>query len=269
MQEQQPSSPARTYEEFFGPSIFTPWSRVLLERAAPRPGERVLDLACGTGIVTRQVAPMVGPSGSVVGLDVSPDMLEVARSIPVEGAPVEWREGNASELDLPAGSFDLVLCQQGLQFFPDRAAAARGIHRVLKDGGRAVIAVWQSLDRHAVLEAIFTAESRHLQLPVEQVATPFSLADSDQLRRVLEGAGFGGVEIEEVSLDLTFPSPDRYIELTTRAGAAVIPELAQDGEALASLLASVQRDAGEIVQKHRQGDTLTFPMHAHVAVARK
>ena len=133
----QEPGPAETYEEYLAPAISTPWTRVLLEYAAPRCGERALDLACGTGSVARQVAPMVGAEGKVVALDVSPAMLAVARALPPPaGAPIKWREGDAVQLDLPNGSFDLVLCLQGLQFFADRAAAAREMRRVLVEDGR-------------------------------------------------------------------------------------------------------------------------------------
>lgn len=124
---------------------------MLLEYAAPQPGERALDLACGTGSVARHVAPLVGAEGKVVALDINPEMLAVGRALPApEGATIEWQEGNAIALALPDGSFDLVLCQQGLQFFSDRAASLREMRRVLTDGERVVLSVWQALQRHPV-----------------------------------------------------------------------------------------------------------------------
>jgi ubiquinone/menaquinone biosynthesis C-methylase UbiE len=117
------SDPAETYEPYLGPAIAHPWTRVLLEIAAPQRVERILDVACGTGSAARHVAPMVGIEGKVVALDVSPAILAVARALPEpSGATIEWLEGNAIHLEVPSGAFDLVLCQQGLQFFPDRAA---------------------------------------------------------------------------------------------------------------------------------------------------
>ena len=152
--------PAETYEEYFGPTIADPWTRVLLAYAAPQPGERALDVACGTGSVARHVAPMVGAHGKVVALDISPAMLAVARALPAPaGATIAWREGNAISLALPDDAFDLVLCQQGLQFFSDRAAALREMRRVLTDGGRVVISVWQTLQRHPVYAALFASDS--------------------------------------------------------------------------------------------------------------
>ncbi len=173
MTQQQSPTPAEMFDQYFGPTIFTPWARVLLEYAAPQPGERILDLACGTGTVARHVAPMVGASGKVVALDISPDMLAVASSHPAPaGSPFEWRAGDATSLYLPDGAFDLVLSQRGLQFFADRAAAVREARRVLIDEGRFVLNVWQALDRHPVYEALCQAEARHLDLQLSDVASP-------------------------------------------------------------------------------------------------
>jgi ubiquinone/menaquinone biosynthesis C-methylase UbiE len=193
MSQQQSPTPAEMFDQYFGPALFAPWARVLLEYAAPQPGERVLDLACGTGTVARHVAPMVGASGKVVALDISPDMLAVARSHPApEGAPIEWRAEDATSLDLPGDAFDLVLCQQGLQFFPERAAAVREMRRVLADKGRVVLSVWQALDRHPLYEALCEAEARHLGMPLSDVATPWSNAQAldrlgKQNRNMLKG----------------------------------------------------------------------------------
>src|SRR3546814_10148611 len=104
--------------------------------AALREGERVLDVACGTGVVTRLASEQVGATGAVAGLDVNPGMLAVARAATPEGMSIEWHEANAEAMPLPDASFDVVLCQLGLQFMPDRQAALREMRRVLVDGGR-------------------------------------------------------------------------------------------------------------------------------------
>src|SRR5215471_371474 len=104
------------YERYLVPTIFSPWAAHLVDFAAPQLGERVLDVACGTGIVARLVAGRVGPEGRVIGLDSSPAMLAVARSLsPISGAAVEWSEGSALAIPFPDATFNLVLCQQGLQ----------------------------------------------------------------------------------------------------------------------------------------------------------
>jgi SAM-dependent methyltransferase len=264
---QQVVGPAQTYDQYLGPAIFHPWGRVLLEHAAPKPGARVLDLACGTGIVTRQVAEAVGEQGKVVGVDLSPDMLAVARSKPpAEGAAIEWREGNAVQLDLPDGAFDRVLCQQGFQFFPDKSAAAREMRRVLSDGGPAVVSVWKGLNDHPVFAALFEAESRHLGVPMSELAVPFSLGDGQRLRGYLEDAGFGRTEVMERSMEVEFPEPERFVQLTVLAGAAVIPELAKDEAGRAALVEAVSRETREVLERHRTGDRLRFAMSSNIAV---
>jgi ubiquinone/menaquinone biosynthesis C-methylase UbiE len=147
---------------------------VLLEYAAPQPGERVLDVACGTGSVARHAAPLVGADGKVIGLDLNPGMLAVARALPAPpGATIEWLEGNATSLALPDDAFELVLCQQGLQFFPDRGAALREMRRVLAEGGRVAISVWQALPRHPVYEALFEATAPHLGANIAAIDLSF------------------------------------------------------------------------------------------------
>jgi len=273
MTHQQAASPAEMYQQFFGPALFQPWASVLVDKAAPRPGERVLDLACGTGIVTRQVAPAVGPGGRVVGVDLNPDMLAVARRLPVpEGGPtIEWREGNAVALDLPDGAFDLVLCQQGLQFFPDRPAAIREVRRVLADGGRAVLNVWHGIEQHPLLAASTAAVASHLSVPAAELDTPFSLGDADELRRLLESAGFGRVEVTARTMDAHFPSAETFMAMTTIAAAAVLPAYAHvvgDPAARAALVQVTTDASRDLLERHRDADGLTLPWTANIAVAR-
>lgn len=272
MSQRTADSPAERYEEFFGPTLFGPWASVLVDRAAPRAGERVLDLACGTGIVTRRVAPAVGPAGSVVGVDASPDMLVVARRLPVPGdVPVQWRQGDATALDLPDGAFDLLLCQQGLQFFPDRPAAAREMRRVLSAEGRAVVSVWQGVHRHPLLAASSAAVAHHLGVPITDVDTPFSFGDADELRRLLEDAGFHRVEVTAETLEARFPSAEEFVAMTTVAAAAVLPAYAHvvsDPAARAALIRVSTEATRDLIERHRDGEGLIVPWAAHVATAR-
>src|SRR5262249_49929573 len=104
------TNPALAYHQYLGPAMFAPMARVSLWSSKMNRGERVLDLACGTGIVTNLLPPLVGPKGKVVGLDVNPSMLEVAKAQPLpEGPPIEWVQANAMATGLPDASFDLVI----------------------------------------------------------------------------------------------------------------------------------------------------------------
>src|SRR3984957_8894332 len=132
---------AELFERYLVPAITAKWAEDLLDRAQPREGEAVLDIACGTGIVARLAAKRIG-RGFVNCLDLNAGMLAVARRAPTEGAAINWIEGSALDLPFPADSFDVVFCQQGLQFFPDQGKALGEICRVLKGGGRAALSVY-------------------------------------------------------------------------------------------------------------------------------
>ena len=135
-----PQSLGERYEKYLAPIIFEPWARDLIARAAPQPDERILDVACGTGVVTREARRVAGPGAAVTGVDLNPGMLTSARARDPEGA-INWVESSVRSLPFPNASFTLVVCQQGLQYFPDRASALREMRRVLAPGGRLVISV--------------------------------------------------------------------------------------------------------------------------------
>src|SRR5882672_11495112 len=136
---------AELYERVVARHILGPWAPLLVDAAHLAERERVLDLACGTGVVTRIAAQRAGTAGRVTGIDLNPGMISVARSLPApDGGSVEWLEGSALAIPLPDASVDVVLCQQGLQFFIDKALSLREMRRVLARGGRLALSVWTS-----------------------------------------------------------------------------------------------------------------------------
>lgn len=261
----RPANPAQVYEQRSVPHIFVPWSKDLLARATPRPGERVLDIACGTGIIARPVVPLVGPTGTVVGADISPAMLAVAQEIAPQ---VDWHEASADALPFPDASFDLAFCKQGFQFFPDRPAAAREMHRVLGPGGRLALSVWRGLEHNPVQQILNDVGSRHLGAPLFGPA--FSMGDPSTLHAPLGAAGFQDVRVEPVTLSVRFPSPDQFLKLTILSAAAVVPALAQLSDAeRTALVSAIEADAAPGLAPYRDGDALVWPMAAHVALAIK
>jgi SAM-dependent methyltransferase len=270
----QTPNPAQAYQSYFGPAIFEPLTERVLAVAAPAAGERVIDVACGTGILTRRAAGHAGPAGEVVGVDLNPAMIEIAGAIqPEDGsAPIEYREGDGTALDEPSGAYDMAYCQQGLQFFPDRAAGAHELRRVVRYGGRAVVAVWQGIDRHPLYAALADAEEPHLaalgvSLSREELIAPFSLGDADDLHDLLTRAGFADVELTTDSIAARFDA-DRFVERLEYAYAAVVPAFAQDPAAFQAYLERITADTKDIVDEYRAGEEVIVPMHANIAVAR-
>lgn len=269
--DEQATSPAEAYQAYYGPAIFEPLSERVLAIAAPSPGDRILEVASGTGILTRRLASAAGPAGRVLGIDLNPRMVEVARRLGGT-ASIEYRQGDGVALDVADGGFDSVYCQQGLQFLPDRAAGAREMRRALDAGGRAIVAVWQGLDAHPLFAALAAAEEPHLAaagvtVDPDELVAPFSFGDGRALVELLRSAGFGGVELHQVSIDARFADADHFVERMELAYAAVIPNFAGDPAAFAAYLRAIDGATRDIVASHRRGDEVIVPMHAHVAVA--
>lgn len=202
------SSGGRVYDEIMVPRLFEPWARLLLEQLGVSEGEAALDVACGPGSVTRMLAARVGAAGRVVGCDLSPTMLAAARAKPpVEhGAGIEYLEGHADDLPVGDAQFDVVTCQQGLQFFPDRPRAVAEMHRALRPGGRVGIAVWAQIDRcppfHALAEAL--GEVVGPELETRYGGGPWGFPEPEPLRELLERAGFEGIRVTTRELPLVF-----------------------------------------------------------------
>jgi ubiquinone/menaquinone biosynthesis C-methylase UbiE len=254
---------AELYERYPARYLLGPWAPLLVDAAGLAAGERALDVACGTGVVARIAAQRVGPRGRVVGVDLNPGMIAVARSLPAPvGAPIEWLERSAVDLLLPDASFDVVLCQQGLQFFPDKLVALREMRRVLVHGGRLALSVWNStgLYNTAVGEAL-------ARFVGDAAATKFCASRrvpaKNELQRLTTEAGFSDVEVRVNRLDIHLPRLDRFI-LDHLAGTPVAPFIAAaDPEAHKQIGASVTKQ----LQRYADGDGVTYPEETHVLTA--
>jgi SAM-dependent methyltransferase len=259
------ASTAEAYERYLVPRLFAPWAQRLVDLAAPQAAERVLDVACGTGVVARHAATWVGDTGAVVGLDPNHSMLEVARVAAADvSPPIHWRAGDAGALPFPDGDFDVVFCQQGVQFFPDRAEAFREMHRVLDPDGRLAVSVWRDLRHCPGYHAMTAALERHAGAEAAAVMrTPFSCGDAERLRELVTAAGFGQVRIGIGIGAVKFPSPESFL----RQQAAASP-LARPLQALAEDdWVALVRDLGEMLGSHAD-DGVVFPIEALVITAR-
>lgn len=263
------SNPAVAYERYMVPSLFTRALQPVLTIADPKPGERVLDVACGTGIVARTAAEQVGPTGRVAGIDISPNMLAVARDkADQEGLSIEWREESAETLPFADASFDLVLCQQGIQFVPDQLKAASEMNRVLDDGGRAVLSVWESLDRHPIYARLIEAEERHLGEAGPGGTQPFSFGDSDDLLGLLTHSGFREVEVKRIPTVAQFPDPNQWLSMMMASIAAVSPAAQDfDDDAQQAMAEAIRGDMEQVVAEHSMDGHVVIPFHGLIALA--
>jgi ubiquinone/menaquinone biosynthesis C-methylase UbiE len=201
---------AENYERYFVPSIGAPVAADLLKAASLRPGERVLDAACGTGVVTKLAAALVHPGGAVSGLDPNPAMLAVARATTGSDVSIDWRQAPAEHLPFPDESFDAVLCGMGLQFFTDRAAAMQEFHRVLAPGGR--VAANVPGPAPPPLQVMADGLARHIGPEAASfVRTVFSLHDPDDLRSLARQADFDDVDVRSTDVPLKLPPPTEFL----------------------------------------------------------
>jgi len=261
-------SAPEVYERHMVPAIFGLWSPLLVAQAALHTGERVLDVACGTGAVTRLAATQVGITGHVVGLDLNPGMLTVARALPPpQGAVVDWRDGDAGALPFAVATFDVVFCQLGLQYFPDRRQAVREMYRVLGPNGRLVVLVWRALAHSPGFAALAAALDRHVSPTAADVMrAPFVFGDRlEELRTLLSDAGFRDVMIRSDVRMVRFASPETLVQYQV-AGSPLAGHVAQADDAAREALI---RDVTVAMQDYLNDEGVAFPIEGHIAVGKK
>jgi ubiquinone/menaquinone biosynthesis C-methylase UbiE len=254
---------AELYEQYAVPYILGPWAPELVELAAIQQAERVLDLACGTGVVARLAALRVGPTGHVTGIDLNAGMVAVARKLPPPSAPaITWIEASATATGLPEASIDIILCQQGLQFFPDRLAALREMHRVLVPGGRVVLSVWKSAGPYNI--AVGDALEQRVGI---ETATKYRanrvVPNADELHRLFIEAGFRDVHIRPSVMTIRLPQIKVFVlnHLSTSPVAAAVGALTEtEREALAS-------QVSEVLHTYADSYGVAVPEEINIAIA--
>jgi ubiquinone/menaquinone biosynthesis C-methylase UbiE len=208
-------SAARAYEEHVVPRLHGLWAETLLDLVTLSGQERILDVACGTGAVARRVVKRRGSGQGVVGIDINGAMLAVARELEPS---VDWHEGDATQMPFASESFDVVLCQQGLQFFSDRLAGLREMHRALVPGGTLAVEVGGSIDRNPYVRSLTDALARHVSVEVASVAARIcSLGSAEELEGMLEQAGFVGIEVQRRRVPAHLPVPEKSIPLVVQS----------------------------------------------------
>jgi ubiquinone/menaquinone biosynthesis C-methylase UbiE len=252
------------YERVLVPSLFRPFAEELVARLQPVQGDSLIDVACGTGIAARVARTRLGSAARIVGVDAAPAMLAVARQ--VEPA-IDWREGNATSLPIGGGErFSLLTCHQGLQFFPDKAGAAREMRRVLAPNGRVAIATWRPLQDVPVALELNRVAERHVGRIVD---ARHSFGHGDALGRLLESAGFEDVRVDTVSHDVRFGDG----ALFARLNAMAVIGMSEKGKALtdadrSELAVRIAADSQDTVARFTTNGELVFPLSTNIATGR-
>jgi ubiquinone/menaquinone biosynthesis C-methylase UbiE len=254
------------YNRHLVPAMTAMWALDLTQRAALRRGDRVLDAACGTGVVARLVVPLVGVTGAVAGLDINPGMLTVARALPpVSGAAIDWHEGSVIELPFPDGAFDLVMCQFGLQFFPARETALREFDRVLEPGGRIALNVFGPIENNPATHALAEALDRLVRPGASATKrAEHALADTRLLRELVTDAGFEDVTIETLVKTVRFSSADDYVRVQLSATPLAGLVADHDDEERTRLLTLLSREVAATLADYHDSRGLAFPQEVHV-----
>jgi SAM-dependent methyltransferase len=254
---------ARAYEALMVPALFGEWAPKVTDAAQIQAGERVLDVACGTGILAREAASRVGGFGSVAGLDRSAGMLEAAKQL----APrVEWRQGVAESLPFADQAFDAVVSQFGLMFFDDRREALRQVLRVLRPGGRLPIAVWDSLDSiPAYADEVALLERLAGTPAAEALRAPFVLGNRRDLTTLFADAGVPTVEVTTLKGAARFPTVRVMVEADLRGWLPLMGVVLTE-EQIAGILEAAEQALSRYVTSD---GTVSFETSAHLVTGAK
>jgi ubiquinone/menaquinone biosynthesis C-methylase UbiE len=261
----QGSAPQQ-YERANVPRILIPHTKRVFEHVTLQAGDRVLDAACGTGVVTRVAVEQFNHLASIVGIDINPGMLEVARThTPSTDIPIEWREGDVCALPFPNDSFEVVLCQQSLQFIPDKLRALQEMRRVLVPSGRLVFTAWS--EPFPLNAALAGALKRHVNAETAtSCLAPFAWGalGRDPIRELVHDAGFRDIEMEVIVSTICMPAAaDAVIEQMKFVGSRS-PFVGEIEAAIGVL----EREVSAALQTYREGDDFVMPATSHLVQAR-
>ena len=257
---QIPLEAAELYEAKFVPSLFAEWAPRLTEIAAVEPGDAVLDVACGTGIVARTAAGIVGSDGRVVGVDLNEAMLTVAARVRPD---LEWRQGDVARLDFGDGDFDVVLCQMALMFFPDRARALGEMRRVVSPNGTVAVCVPASLDDQPAYRPLVEMIARHAgPEAISLLGTYWCCGDIEELTALIESAGLRLVASRTTTGVARFASPEEMV--ATEVESTPLIERISD-----NVYARIRSEARDVLEAYvTASGTVDVPLVCHLVAAR-
>ncbi len=255
------------YEKYIAPAFGNAWAQDIIDRAGLRQGEKILDLGCGTGIVARCAYKSLGDSVHITGVDVNEIALEKAREISaLNAATIEWKQADVTALPFSNDTFDVLLCQQGLQYFPDRSCALNEIHRVLVNKGRIVFSVWRSIEfspfyyeLQKILEAYVNPEAASI------LSSAYNLSDSVVLRTLLESARFKNIKIQPVNIQMRYSPLEEFLFGSFFASPFVNDILALEETKRKEMFQAIRKS----IPDYLDGDSLAAPMGCYVVCATK
>ena len=251
---------ANGYEEFFVPAIFDQWPQIMIAVAEIGKGDDVLDVGCGTGVLTRELAQHVGEAGSSTGFDLSDSMLGVAR---IRCPDATFKQGNVTELPFDDQSFDVVISSFMLMFVPDPQQALSEMLRVLRPSGRLVVSVWQGLDNNVVYRELVDATREVAgDDSANSMAWPFTMGQAGRLKGIFQAAGFEGAAMSEHDGTANFPSVEDFV--ATEIQAWLLAESV--GEKQISKIVNLMRNKYPPFEKAT--GPVTFPLNALISKAK-
>jgi ubiquinone/menaquinone biosynthesis C-methylase UbiE len=252
---------AKVYEDFFVPAIFLEWTERIMEAAKINESQKVLDVACGTGVLARAISKRIGSAGEVIGLDSNNDMLRVASQI----APgIKWILGSAESLPFEDNKFDAVVSQFGLMFFTDRLKAIQEMMRVLKPNGNLAVAVWDSLDSNLGYASLVNLLQSHFGDNVaDKLRAPFILGDKQKLLQIFEEAGVSSPSINTITGTARFPSIRSWVYTDVKGW--TMSEMINDQQ-FDFLLNEADKELSFFL---KSDGTISFDMPAHIVYAKK
>ncbi len=254
---------ASAYESLFVPALFGQWAPLVLQAADVGPGDRILDVACGTGVLARAAESFVGAEGQVTGLDITPGMLEVAK----RAAPaINWQQGSAEDLPFDDESFDAVVSQFGLMFFPDQTKSLREMLRVLNAGRRLAVAVWDSLENiPAIAAEVDLLEAIAGSDAADALRTPFTLGDKNRITELMNDAGISGGKITTHKGAARFPNIRTLVEADLRGWLPVMGVILDE-----SVIQKTLDAAEDAIRPHTTHDVeAVFEISAHLLAGSK
>lgn len=249
---------AETYEERFVPALFAQWVEPMLDAVGIRAGQSMLDVACGTGILTRHAADRVGPAGQAAGLDLNQAMLDVASRVRPD---LNWRRGDVAAMPFGDDSFDVVTCQAALFFFPDVTAALQEMGRVARPDGTVGVQVFSTIDDQPAYGPWIEMVARHAGTDARQLlGTYWSQGETDQLRSRCTEAGLRVSAVHDLERPAYFPSVEAMV-LTEVNSTPLADRLGP--EQLHRIIA----DSHKVLEQFRSEDGLELPIAGSVLVA--